>query len=136
VDFNKSMIYRAGRLQRRSQVSPVSRRGSDRPARPGGARRLELPDRVVDALVGQLETAIVNTDAQARLEIEMRAHGLLRIHVLVAHEPARFVGADREQREVHDTVALAQLLEMPPVAGVAGEVRLEAAVLNNEAAPQ
>ena len=35
-----------------------------------------------------------------RLEVEMRLHRLRRIHVNALHEPARLVGADRQQRQI------------------------------------
>src|SRR5690349_16679037 len=49
-----------------------------RPVR--GERRLEVADRLVDALVGELEAAPVDADAGARAEIVVRTHGGRRIH--------------------------------------------------------
>src|SRR3989442_444713 len=42
----------------------------------------------------------MHRDTLARAEIEVRLHGLRRIHVDVPHEPARLVGADREEGEI------------------------------------
>ena len=39
-------------------------------------------------------------DAGPRLEVEVRSDGVVRIHVLFLHEPARLVRTNRQQREV------------------------------------
>ena len=48
--------------------------------------------------------------------IPERPHRFLRIHVLVAHEPARLIGADRQDGEAERAVALARLAEPRAVA--------------------
>ena len=40
------------------------------------------------------------------------AYGFLRVHVLVAHEPAGFVGADRQDRETQRAEPLPGATEM------------------------
>ena len=44
------------------------------------------------------------------------AHRFLRVHVHVAHEPARLVGAERQDRQAERSVAVARLAEMRAVA--------------------
>ena len=43
-------------------------------------------------------------------------HRFLRIHVLVAHEPARLIGSDRQDGEAERAIALARLAEPYAVA--------------------
>src|SRR5688572_2395003 len=66
----------------------------------------------------------------------MRLHGLLRIHVNVLHEPARFICADRYQRKIDPWKTPADLQEMGTVAAVACEVDLLLVDRDHEAAPQ
>src|SRR5438477_10973857 len=63
-------------------------------------RLLQRSQRFVNAFRGHRERAEMHADAFARLEIEMRLHGLGRIHVNGPHEPARLVCADREKGQV------------------------------------
>ena len=65
-----------------------------------GALFGELARRLVERFVGQLEGAPVHADRALRAEVEVDAHRLGRIDVLLLHEPARLVGADRNQRDV------------------------------------
>ena len=51
----------------------------------------------VDALVGEPERAEVHRHAVFGGQREMRLHGFVRVHVLLAHEPARFVGSDGQE---------------------------------------
>ncbi|HTT02297.1 MAG TPA: hypothetical protein VMG11_09450 [Steroidobacteraceae bacterium] len=56
-------------------------------------RGAELENWIIDALVGQAKAAEVSANGYLRLQIQMRAHCILGIHVLRGHEPARLVGA-------------------------------------------
>ena len=85
------------------------------------ARLVERAQRFVDALGRQLERAEMHADALGRLEIQVRLHGLRRIHVNGLHEPARLVGADRQQRQIDRTEPLPDIAEERGVRGVAGE---------------
>ena len=67
-------------------------------------------------LVGQLERPVVMAERELGAAGLERAHGLGRVHVHVAHEPARLVGADRQDREPERAVAVARRAEMLPVA--------------------
>src|SRR5437667_435141 len=61
------------------------------------AQRLcQLAHGLVDSLRGQLERAVMHSDALTRRQIEVRLHGFHRIHVNVLHEPAWLVGPDGE----------------------------------------
>jgi hypothetical protein len=51
----------------------------------------------------------VHADAARGLQIEVRADGLVGVHVRVDHEPARLVGADRQQRQVDARPSAADL---------------------------
>src|SRR6202023_1652646 len=64
-------------------------------------------ERRIDRLVGELERAVMVRERQLRAAIAIGLHRLRRIHVLVAHEPARLVGADRQDGELERPVALA-----------------------------
>ena len=99
-------------------------------------RDTELAHRVVDALVGELEAAEMCRDAEPGAEIQMGANGLVRVHVLLLHEPARLVGADRQQRHVHDSATTADLRELRAVPRVAGEIHGSIGRFDHEPAPQ
>jgi len=73
-----------------------------------------------------------------RAAVLQRLHGFVGVHVAVAHEPARLVGADRQQRQRQARMALAHALEGGAVAkaAVADAVELLGARLQNEACPQ
>ena len=68
-------------------------------------------------------------------DVHMRLHGLLRIHVNVLHEPARFICADRYQRKIDPRKPPANLQEMGTVTAVAREVDLLLVDRDHEAAP-
>src|SRR5438045_3229124 len=70
----------------------------------------------IDRLIGQLERAVVMTERAFGAAGLKRPHGLGRVHVLVAHEPARLIGADRQDREPEWAVTVARGAEMMPVA--------------------
>jgi hypothetical protein len=126
---------RADRRRPRAQRSRALTRASARRARPRRSRARararvelalgdafrELARRQVGRLVGEIERAPVHREHRCRAEIEIGLHRLARIHVLPAHEPARLVGADRQQRHVDRAEAPAVLGEALEVAGVARE---------------
>ena len=103
-----------------------------------GARRL------VERFVGEREGAPVDADRASGGEVEMDLHRLGRVDVLLLHEPARLVGADRQQRQVEAAVrrslaageARADIGEVLRVAGVAGEEGLEVGREHGVAAPE
>ena len=51
-------------------------------------------------------------ERKLRAAIDERLHRFGRVHVLVAHEPARLIGADRQDGELEWSVALARVAEM------------------------
>src|SRR5689334_2350872 len=70
-----------------------------------GRHRLRKRERrCVDRLVGQLKGSVMMRERELGAAVAERLHGLGRIHVLVAHEPARLVGADRQDREPERSV--------------------------------
>ena len=73
-------------------------------------------NRRVDRLVGELERPVMMRERKVRAAVLQRLHRLLRIHVLVAHEPARLVGADRQDGEPERAVFFARGTEMMAVA--------------------
>ena len=48
--------------------------------------------------------------------VEKSLHGLGGVHVLIAHEPARLIGANREHREPEWTIAVARRVKVIAVA--------------------
>src|SRR5580692_10834708 len=57
-------------------------------------------ERRIDRFVGELERAVMVRERQLGAAIDKGLHRLHRIHVLVAHKPARLVGADRQDGEL------------------------------------
>src|SRR5262245_59125161 len=57
----------------------------------------EVGRRLLDGLVGETERAPVVAERTACPAQLQRFDRLLRVHVVVAHEPARLVGADRQE---------------------------------------
>src|SRR5262245_25540726 len=72
--------------------------------------------RRIGRLVGELEGAIVMAECALGPAIDEGLHGFRRIHVLIGHEPARLVRADRQQRQPQWAAALARFVEMAAVA--------------------
>src|SRR5262245_44521824 len=64
-----------------------------------GNRFREREPRRIDRLVGQLECSVMVRERELSAAVAERLHGLVGIHVLIAHEPARLVSADRQDRE-------------------------------------
>ncbi len=93
-------------------------------------------DRIVDAFQCEPECPEVHAYALARLQVQMRLNRFGGIHVNGLHEPARFVCADWQQREINGPQALANLVEVRPIPCVSGEEDTEGAGGDDEAAPQ
>src|SRR6266436_4486463 len=72
----------------------------------------EREERGIERLVGQLEGAVMVGERDFGAAIDQRLHGLGWVHVLVAHEPARLVGSDRQNSQSDRSVALARSAEM------------------------
>jgi hypothetical protein len=70
--------------------------------------------------------------------IDERLYRLRRVHVLVGHEPARLVCADRQKCELERAVALSCIAEMPAfaVAGIADEINAAGGRFDHERGPQ
>src|SRR5512144_2615450 len=97
---------------------------------------LEIPHRLVDALRGQLDGAVMHADAADRLEINVSLHRFGGIHVHRLHEPARLVGANRQQREIDRSESPANIRKERRVGRIACEIQAEAADADHESAPQ
>ena len=105
----------------------------------GSLQRLgERDERRIDRFVGELERAVVVRERELGAAIDERLHRLGRIHVLVAHEPARLVSPDRQNREPERSMALARLAEMPAVAiaGIGDEIDPPGRRFDHERRPQ
>jgi len=57
-------------------------------------RGRQLLDRLVDAFVGELKAAEVSGDRERRPQFQVGPDGVVRVHVLLLHEPSGLVGAD------------------------------------------
>jgi hypothetical protein len=77
-------------------------------------------------------------DREFGVAIHESLHRFSRIHVLVAHEPARLVGADRQNGEPQRSVALARAAEISAVAvaGIANKIDSTARRLDHKRRPQ
>src|SRR5205823_7680340 len=91
---------------------------------------------LVERLVGELERSPVHGYKMPRAEIDEGLYRLLRVHVLLLHEPGGIVGADRQQRGVDAREAGADLRESLEVRGIAGMVDARARPFDDETAPQ
>src|SRR6202161_1406717 len=56
--------------------------------------------RRLDRFIGELERAVMVRERKLGAAIARGLHRLRRIHVLLAHEPARLIGADRQDGEL------------------------------------
>jgi len=70
------------------------------------------------SIIGQLKTTEVRPDGKPGLQVQVRTDRVIRIHVLIAHEPARLIGTDGQQGEVNGSMTLANGLEVRGVPGV------------------
>src|SRR5215813_2375120 len=83
----------------------------------GGLQGLgEGGERGIKRLVGQLEGAVMVAERKLGAAIDQGLHRLGRVHVLVAHEPTRLVGPDRQDGQSQRSVALTCAAEVPAVA--------------------
>src|SRR5208283_2268787 len=88
-----------------------------------GKGRIQGAKRRFPTLVRELKGPPVNPDAAPGAGVAMSADGLGGIHVHAAHEPARLVGADRQQGELGFDKSAADLAEQSGVVGgVAGVI--------------
>jgi 4-amino-4-deoxy-L-arabinose transferase-like glycosyltransferase len=123
-------VAQADRFARRDRSELLVRQA------PRGERPAQRGHRLVDRLGGELEGAEVHRDAPPGAEIHVRRYRLGRIEVDVAHEPAGLVRTDRQQGERHRAEPAADLGEMRPVAGIAGEEHRTPIGLDHEPAPE
>src|SRR5574340_937263 len=89
-------------------------------------RRPQPHDRLRPGVKRQVERGPVHRDQQsagpvARIEVGVRVHGLLRVHVDV--RPPRIVGTDRKQCQVEGSVSVAEVRKPRGVAGITAEER-------------
>ena len=97
--------------------------------------RLERLGRVVLLFVGEIEGTEVDGHAGLRLQRAMGLHRVVGIHVVVAHEPARLVGADRQGGETHAPKRwLISPNSGPP--GIAGKQQRAIRRVDDEAEPE
>src|SRR5438132_5690589 len=87
-------------------------------------RRVKRGYRRVDSFVGELEGAVMMREGLDRAAIGQRLYGVVRVHMLVLHEPARLVGADRQDRRAQRAMGLRDTTKMRAVAvaGIADDV--------------
>src|SRR5262249_10100824 len=79
----------------------------------GGGDRLRERERWrVDRLVGEGKRSVMVRERKLRSAVAERLDGLVGIHVLIAHEPARLIGANGEDREPDRAVLLLGAAEM------------------------
>ena len=97
--------------------------GDSRGGEPGGRPRArKCRGRRVLTFVCELEGREVDTNTLAGAESLMCFNGVARVHVLRGHEPARLIGANRQQRDTRRAQALSYRLKMRPHAGIAGKI--------------
>src|ERR1700722_3190685 len=108
---------------------------SDPAARQGFEQQL---GRLVPTLIGELEDAPVNANRADGFEVLQDLHGFVGIGVLRTHEPARRIGADRDQSQIGPTDASPHLMEDAPVAiaGVARKISATGTGAQHEARPE
>ena len=127
-DESKSQLPDLSRSQRAEALG----RNSCRVQRLG-----KRDERRVDGLVGELKRAVVMAEGELGAAIDEGLHRLGRVHMGAAHEPARLVGADWQKREADRTVALADEVEIAPLAvpGIGNVIETPARRLDHERGP-
>src|SRR5207247_5492809 len=103
---------------------------------PCGAR---ADRRFVHRLICELERPPMDRHHHARVQRPERRHRFFRVHVEVAHEPARLVRPDRHQGNIERTVALADGSELGMIARITREIHVPAigaVAAQREAAPE
>jgi hypothetical protein len=78
-------------------------------------RRYRLGERArgrVDRVVCQGEGAMVMRERELGSAVAERLHRLGGIHVLITHEPARLIGADRQDRQPERAVPFPRVAEV------------------------
>ena len=88
------------------------------------------------AVVGEMESSVMDREARVRAENPVRFERLIRRHVDWTHEPFGLVGADGEQREAWGWEFLGDFAEMRAEAGVAAEINISVRRLDQPAAPE
>jgi len=73
---------------------------------------LQRGRRFVEWLVGHFERTPVDAQRKPGLQVEVNLDGFRRIDMKLGHEPARFVGADRDGGEVAATEAAGDVQEV------------------------
>ena len=96
----------------------------------------EHPPRRIEALVRQLECAVMDRDAGLSAQDMMGSRRVVRSHVHRRHEPAGLVCPDRQQRHARRAKPLADEREMIPESRVAREINFPANCFDQVAAPQ
>src|ERR1700745_4462589 len=66
----------------------------------------------------------------------MREYGVIRIHVHSIHEPPWLVGPDGEQTDLGGTKARVDILKMPAIGAVAGEINSPVGGIDEKRPPQ
>src|SRR5215207_4306462 len=96
----------------------AGRQGAEALLRDAGlaARFGKRLQRRVERLFGELERAVVMAEREFGAAVEQGADGLLWVHVLVLHEPARLVGADRQDHQPERPMPLTRRAKVVPIA--------------------
>ena len=99
-----------------------------------GGQRAHLLERILPAVHGQVEGAVVDRHHPAAAQVHMRLHRFGRLHVHVG--PLRIVGAGFDKGHVERTQPLADRLEATEIAGVAAEEHAQIVIDDGPRSPQ
>ena len=99
-------------------------------------RRGQLARRFIEQLVSMPKGTPVHGHGVTRIDLAHGAQGLFRIHMHYAHEPARFIGTDRQRGQINATEALADIGQILGVTEIAAEKEPQARLLDNPGTPE
>src|SRR6267143_855827 len=129
----RASLHGSAEIERLADGGDVQASGGQGAPSPLGAEPLRgLEER----LVGELERSPVHGDETAGAQIDEGLHGLLRVHVLLLHEPGGVIGPDGEQGRVQIRKPLPDPREAVEIGGVSRVVDARARTLDHESPPE
>src|SRR5579859_3199769 len=102
----------------------------------GLARDGEVLNRDFVAFAGDVDQTEVNSNGVFAMQVHVREHRFIGVHVHAIHEPSGFIGAYGEQTDLWVAKSVVDILEVLAVSGISGKIDSAFGRVDEKRSPQ